>query len=108
MIAYQDFAVALSALVVLQYLGLFGIALRRAQFGRPRLEPVAVRVRAFEGPLITVLLAIALGTAFASVLIGTPTYQVFAAYFIAAIRGGLFVLGLWLLAYYWSVRGTWV
>ena len=108
MIAYQDFAVTLSALVVLQYFGLFGIVLRRAQIGRPRPEPVAIRVRSFEGPIITILLCIALGTATASTFIGTPTYQQFAGWFIAGLRGALFVLGLWLLAYYWSVRATWV
>ena len=108
MIAYQDFAVTLSGLVVLQYLGLFWIALRRAQFSRPRNEAVAVRVRSFEGPVVTILLFIALGVGAASVFIGTPTYQQFAGWFIAGLRGGLFFLGVYLLAYYWSVRATWV
>lgn len=111
MLRYQDFAILLSGLVLLQYTALLVIALRRSHFRdrrrRPRTESVAAHARFIEGPVITVLLLCAVGVFLAAVVIGSPNYTLVAGLVVASIRGGLFCLGLWLLAFYWYQRPTW-
>lgn len=110
-VSYSDFAVTLSAVVMVQYLVLLLIALRRAGFNDRRAyvrqESVAAHARFVEGPVITVGLFFALFTAAAAIVIGRPEYARIAGLAVASIRGGLFVLGCWLLLWYWHQRATW-
>lgn len=108
MIGYAEFAQVLSMLVVGQYVLLLAISVRRSRLRRP---PEAVTfvtsARFLEGPVLTVLLLAAISTAAAADVIGTAAYPAVAGFTVAMIRGALFILGCWLLAWYWRQRATW-
>lgn len=110
-VSYGDFAVTLSVVVIIQYLVLLGVAIRRARFRDRRAfvrqESVALHARMIEGPAITVGFFFALFTAAAAIVIGQPEYARIAGLAVASIRGGLFVLGWWWLLWYWHQRATW-
>lgn len=111
--SYQQFASVLSVVVVLMYAVLIAIATRRARFNDRRALPrrqedVAVHARFVEGPMWTVLFLFALGTMLAAFFIGTADYARIAALLTASVRGGLFCLGGWALAWYWRQRATWL
>lgn len=109
--SYADFARLLSVVIVLMYSVLVIIAARRAKYrdrrSSTRTELVTVHARKVEGPTLTVLLLAAIGVAIAAAFIGEPDYARAAGLTIAGLRGALFVLGLWLLAWYWQQRDTW-
>ena len=109
--SYRDFAVVLSAVVVVQYLVLVAFAIKRSRFRDRRVqfqESVAAHARSIEGPTWTVLLLAGLGTGIAAALIQTQAYALFAALLVASLRGALFFLGWWALGWYWRQRATWL
>lgn len=109
--SYADFASAFSVMVVAQYLGLVVVTVKRARFRDPRAyvrtESVAAHARFIEGPIVTLLLIAALGTAAAAFNIGQDSYARIAGLFVAFTRGLLFMLGWWLWAWFWRQRRTW-
>lgn len=115
MISYQDFAVTLSIVVVVQYLLLLIIAARRAGFDERQAAKlptpatiIKVHARFVEGPVVTVLFLVAILVGVPSLVIGSADYAAVAGLAVASIRGGLFFLGWWLLAWYWRERQTWM
>ncbi len=109
--SYQDFAIILSVIVLVEYATLLWITVRRAHFRDRRLDrqsmAVITNARFFEGPVMVVLFLVALGVTLSSIFIGSPNYAAVAGLVIAAARGGLFCLGVWLLRWYWQQRATW-
>ena len=107
--SYATFAQLLSFTVVCQYIVLLIIVIRRAHVQQAvnGTEDILRHARYLEGPVIAVLLLTALFTAAAAVIIAHPEYATVAAFLVASIRGALFILGCWLLAWYWRQRDTW-
>lgn len=110
--SYALFAQVWSVVVLVLWVALLSIAVRRASFrdrnGVHRMETVATHARYFEGPIVSFGLAMALITAVAATLIGTDDYARFVAIAIAFARGFLLPLGIGLLAWYWRERSTWL
>lgn len=108
---YQWFAIGLSMFDALLYAALVAIAVRRAHFRDRRrvlrTVDVADNARRVEGPLLTILLVLALSSGISAFLIGTPEYLRIAGFTTALLRGLLAAVGL-LVAYgYWLQRATW-
>ena len=104
--SYQEFAAGLSVVGVALYSLLVGIAFRRARFGRPH-ESVSDHARRVEGPLVTILLVVALGLLVSALVLNNPTYAETVRYVFGAIRGFMILAGVFVLWSYWQVRETW-
>ncbi len=113
MISYDDFATALSYVIDVMYIVLLLIVVRRAVRSEGRMSPnyretVSSHARRVEGPLLLVLALGALGVTVTASAISDPEYVNTALLFIGAVRGGLAIFGIYLLAYYWTVRESWL
>jgi hypothetical protein len=111
-VTYPAFATLISAVLLIEYVTLVGIAWRRAHFRDNRYasiaELVTAHARRVEGPLLTVCLVVALALFVSALSLFWPEYgETARALGLAAVRGALLVGGLYLLGWYWQVRETW-
>lgn len=110
--SYQWFAIGISAFVIVEYIALFLIAMRRARFRDPRAythtEAVAFHARAIEGPVIAGLLILSLGVFASAITFTQSDYVKIAGLVFATARGVLLFLGVILLVAYWRQRRTWL
>ncbi len=109
--SYQDFAGGLSVGLVVLYTALVLIAARRALYSGRRLvserEIVAAHSRHVEGPALTMLLVLAVFTLVSAVNLDDPNYEMVIRLAVSFVRGTLFVGGLYIGAWYMTVRDTW-
>lgn len=109
---YEAFADVLSVLVVLEYLALVLIAIRRSSF-RDRRQSVrereiTVHARMIEGPMLSILFIVACIIAGSRFALQWADYYTILRFAASLIRGALFIGGLWTLGAYWQVRETWL
>lgn len=104
--SYQEFALSLSVILVVLYSALVAIAFRRSR-NASRVERVSVHARHVEGPAAGIILIVSLALFVSAARLGAADYSTVFMHIGAFMRGGLIVLGLYLLGWYWSVRETW-
>lgn len=109
---YDIFADILSVAVVLEYLALVLIAIRRSSFRdrrrSARANDITVHARMIEGPMLTILFIVAVVLLGTRIAIAWTDYYTVLRIGASLLRGALFIGGLWALGAYWQVRETWL